>query len=221
MSYILDALRRAEAERQRGQVPGLGAATAPLPVSDTLPLARRPAWWLALLLVAVSLASGVVWWLIRDPASQQVPARSAMPAAVPPAPASVAAVAAVAAPQPPLPVVVSAPAAPPVTQGTGGADPRPGAGVSQAATAWPAASAAASDGPTVRLAELSPQQRSEWPPLAWGGSVWSDSAASRFVIIDGQVLHEGQTVRPGMVLERIGPKAAWLRWRGLRVEVPL
>jgi general secretion pathway protein B len=62
--------------------------------------------------------------------------------------------------------------------------------------------------------------RREWPNLVMGGSVWS-SAASRFVIVIGLLLHEGEAVAPGLVLERIGPKAVVLRWRDRRVEVPL
>ena len=53
------------------------------------------------------------------------------------------------------------------------------------------------------------------PPLVSGGSVWSDSAASRFVILDGQVLREGDAVAPGLVLERIERKGVALRSRYL------
>lgn len=37
MSYILDALNRAEAERQRGAVPGLQDQTQPLAVPNAAP----------------------------------------------------------------------------------------------------------------------------------------------------------------------------------------
>jgi len=52
-----------------------------------------------------------------------------------------------------------------------------------------------------------------------GGSISSEAAAARFVIIDGQVLREGDVVAPGLVLERIAPKSAWLRWRNTRIEL--
>ena len=71
------------------------------------------------------------------------------------------------------------------------------------------------------LAELTAEQRREWPPLVMGGSIWSDSALSRFVIINGQVVREGEAAAKGMVLERIGPKTVTVRWRDLRVELPL
>jgi general secretion pathway protein B len=73
----------------------------------------------------------------------------------------------------------------------------------------------------VRLAELGAEQRRELPPLSLGGSVWSESALSRFVIINGQVVREGDTAAPGVVVDRIGPKAVWLRWRELRLEIPI
>ena len=78
------------------------------------------------------------------------------------------------------------------------------------------------DRPSItRLVELPPDQRREWPNLVLGGSVWSESAANRFVIVNGLLLHEGEAVAPGIVVERIGPKAVVLRGRERRVEVPL
>src|SRR5256885_16464797 len=48
MSYILDALRKADAERERGSVPGLHTQSVPT-VSAELPSARRgvPVGWVA------------------------------------------------------------------------------------------------------------------------------------------------------------------------------
>ena len=71
------------------------------------------------------------------------------------------------------------------------------------------------------LPQLAPHLRRELPRLVVGGSVWSSSAASRFVILDGQLLHEGDTVATGLVLESIQPKSAVLRWRELRLELAL
>jgi general secretion pathway protein B len=71
-----------------------------------------------------------------------------------------------------------------------------------------------------KLAELPPELRSGLPPLAVSGSIWSDSPASRFVLINGQVVREGDMAAPGVVLERIGPRSAVLRWREQRFELP-
>jgi general secretion pathway protein B len=71
------------------------------------------------------------------------------------------------------------------------------------------------------LAALSNDQRRGLPPLAVGGAVWSDNAAARFVMLNGQLVREGDAVAPGLVLERIEPKSAVLVWQGLRIALPL
>jgi general secretion pathway protein B len=57
--------------------------------------------------------------------------------------------------------------------------------------------------------------------LVVGGVVQSSDPASRMLIVDGQVLREGDAPMPGLVLERIGPRAAVFSLRGLRFELPL
>jgi general secretion pathway protein B len=56
--------------------------------------------------------------------------------------------------------------------------------------------------------------------LVVGGVVQSSDPASRMLIVDGQVLREGDAPMPGLVLERIGPRAAVFSLRGLRFELP-
>lgn len=90
MSYILDALRRAEAERQRGTVPGLHAqpATGTLPAGPDGPHTAQRSWrpgtWaLAGLLLAglLAAAAGLGWLLKPTPAVGAV----TLPTAPPPA----------------------------------------------------------------------------------------------------------------------------------------
>lgn len=207
MSYILDALRRADAERQQGQVPGLHAA--PAGGAAEPPRTGRPAWvWLALAVLLV-LAAVVLWLWWPRPA--------AVPTAAAPAPVAVAVpsprMAPASAPEPvavALPIVVSAAPAPP-------AEARPAESVAPAPGGSTPAVAAVRP---LLLTAMPPDERRQLPPLMTGGSVWSDSAASRFVILDGQVLREGDAVAAGLVLERIERKAAVLRWKDQRVEVP-
>ncbi len=224
MSYILDALRRADAERQQGAVPGLAAQV------DVLrpPARERQAWLPALLLSALMLLGlgTLAWWWLRAPPA--APAVVASPAATaarpPPAPA-------IEPPQPSLPIVVSAPTPPPPTPApapapAAAAQPGPGAATPSPPRAAPGAGAPVQDGGPaaarpIPLAQLPEPQRRELPPLAVGGSVWSDNAPSRFVILDGQVLREGDSVAPGLVLERIQRKSVLLRWREMRLEIPL
>lgn len=212
MSYILDALRRAESERQRGQVPNLAAVPAMSAGHAALAPSQRASKPLLLLLalVALALAAAWVWWWRAPAAAPPVQASPPPGAAGLPVeralPEPVAAVA-------PLPRVVSAPplaavAAPPAPH-----TPPP---ASLAKVMPPAAEAAA-----IKLGDLPPALRAQWPALNLGGSVWSDSPSSRFVIVNGQVLREGETAAPGLVLDRIQPKSAVFRWRELRVELPL
>jgi general secretion pathway protein B len=209
MSYILDALRRAESERARGQVPGLHDQPA-LPATA----AARKAWPVRALAagggLSLLLAALALWW------TRQL---------APPVPAAVVvAPAAVAPTVPPATTPVTSPAAPAPTTATpvlpqvvSAPTPVLPASVPVA----PAAAAPLQQASISRLAELPPDQRREWPNPVLGGSVWSESAANRFVIVNGQLLHEGEAVAPGLIVERIGPKAVVLRWRDRRVEVPL
>lgn len=219
MSYILDALRRADAERQQGAVPGLHAAPTP----GAAPAARGAwRWWVvAVFAGGLGLAAALAWFW-RAPAppavAPQPSAMPAVPATVPmpmPMPMPVPAPAPASASAPGLPVVVSAAPSPPLPEATRPAPPEA-----------PASAAAARPLPpslplNLPLSSLPPEERRQLPPLVAGGSVWSDSAASRFVILDGQVLREGDAVAPGLVLERIERKAAVLRWKNQRVELPL
>ncbi|EHR70617.1 hypothetical protein BurJ1DRAFT_1753 [Burkholderiales bacterium JOSHI_001] len=227
MSLILDALRRADAERQReaGAPPSLGAPVAPAWDEDATPQGRGAALWLggALLLLA---ASGLAWWLNRAP-SAPAPAVATAPPAPPvarvpePPPEPPAVTAPPEAPLPPMslrlpdvpPVPVAAPRVPKPA-------PRAASAVSPPAASAPARGPEpAASSPVSRLADLPPDQRRQWPALVVGGSMYSENVALRMVILDGQLLHEGDSAGPGVVVERIRPRSAVLRAGAQRVEV--
>lgn len=223
MSYILDALRRSQAERERGQVPGLDARPGAVAAVPGVPPGQRWRWVALATLALVGAVLAWVWWSrVAPPVAPNVPAKVAVaeaPAPLPAAPAPTTP--APATPPAALPTVVSAPVTPATTPALPTAPaatpPRPAAAATPAVTAAPAASAPA----RTTLASLTPAQRRELPALAIGGSIWSDSALGRFVIVNGQVVREGETAAPGVVVERIEPKAVVLRWRELRLELPL
>jgi general secretion pathway protein B len=196
MSYILDALRRAQAERERGQVPGLDARTL---VATSSPQPQRRLGLRGLGAGLALAACGLAAVLVMRPDPQ--PASGAAPGAAGKLPQLQAAPS---APAPPAMVVVSAAALP--------TKPSP---------APPSSAAVSASVRAVTLTQLSPDVRRELPPLALGGAIWSDNVASRFVVVNGLVLREGDVAGPGVVLERIGPKAVFLRWRDWRIEVPL
>ena len=72
----------------------------------------------------------------------------------------------------------------------------------------------------VKLNDLRPDVRAQLPRLSVGGSIYSDAAPARMVILNGQVFHEGDKPAADTVLEQIRPKSAVLNFRGQRYEVP-
>jgi general secretion pathway protein B len=214
MSYILDALRRADAERERGRgaVPGLHSANL-APAAGDAPLTPPPATGRGLVVAAVVVGVAVllaaVWWLGRASAPAAVPAPAA-PLAVAPPPA--VSPGQMPAPAPVAPTVV---VAPPPAPAAVRVEPEPAPARAAAPPVAPAPP------PVQTLAQLSPAQQQAFPPLALGGSVWSDSPANRFVIANGQVVREGEAAAADVTVERIEPRAVIVRWRDLRVELPL
>lgn len=217
MSYILDALRRAEAdrERERGQVPGLH--THPASGGAAGPAIARRRWlpWAGgglLLLAGVGVGS---WW-VSEPREAVAPPPPPAPVQAPQAPAPVpAAPPAVGVPTPPPPPAASAsPYLPPVP---------PPAVVAATPAPRPAdpAPAPAAEAPIPRLAELPEASRRELPRLTISGSVYSDDPASRFVVINGDVVREGAKLGADLVLERIGPRELVLRFKGQRFRQPV
>jgi len=211
MSYILDALRRAEAdrERERGQVPGLH--TQPLSGSDAAPTAGPRRWlpWAGggLLLLA-GIGAGI--WMSSGPPEAVAPAPlpAPLPAALPtpqPAPEPASTPAPVSAPQPQPAASAASPYLPPA--------PPPAAVV--------APPAPMAETPTPRLADLPESTRRELPKLAISGSVYSDDPASRFVIVNGEVLREGAKLGADLVLEQIGARELVLRFKGQRYRLPV
>jgi general secretion pathway protein B len=69
-------------------------------------------------------------------------------------------------------------------------------------------------------AKLDAALRSQIPPLAVGGSVYSPQASARLLMLNGQVLREGEQVSEGLRVESIGTKASTLNWRGTRFQLP-
>lgn len=239
MSFILEALRRADAQREAD--PARGIHARPLPPRDDddsdddsaasarAPLARRLLPW-AVVLVLV-LAALVAWRELRPHEAvtrwaervaplearavrvQAGPEGSAGPAhAILPPPEA----------DPPARRTARAPAGVPV------AAPAvvPAAARAAAGTGSPVASRGAS--PPATSAETPAAVRSaapgrglpdDAPRLAITGGVHSANAAQRMLVVNGQVVGEGAEPAPGLQVEEIGAGAAVLRWRGRRYQV--
>lgn len=236
MSYILDALRRAEAdrERERGQVPGLH--TQALSGSAAAPVAGPRRWlpWAGGGLLLLAGIGAGIWW-----ASGQQEAASPLALPVPqPAPAPVPTEAATAPPamQPAAQPAVSMPMPQPAASASPYLPPAPPPGVAAVApapafvvaakpapvpAAPPAPAAPVAEAPILRLAELPESTRRELPKLAISGSVYSDDPASRFVMVNGEVVREGAKLGADLMLEQIRPRELVLRFKGQRYRQPV
>jgi general secretion pathway protein B len=231
MSLILEALKKSEAERRRGEVPGLHApqsATPPAPTS-------RPHRNLALAAFLILLAAALFWlWIRIDAGSATAPALPTVPDAAPPAAATAAtapdaaadqAVASTPAP-PPAAVPPPEPAAP---AGAGAAMatetaaipvPAPAPSPAPAVDAVATASFAGQDQDSLALAALPTDQRAQLPPLRLSMFVYSEDAARRFAILDGQRVGEGSAIAPGLSVLRIERERVLLDWQGQRLWLP-
>ena len=198
MSYILEALKKAQAERQLGNAPTLHAPT--LHAAPVHAPAVKKTGMLALCagVIVVAVAGGFIWSQ-RTPAPAALPVVAAVPAAMP-APAPVIA----AAPPAPAPVVAQA------------ETPRPRKAVMAPAPA--PAPVAAED--TIRYARDLPQEiQQQLPHVGFGGYMYSDNAADRLVLVDKTLRHEGEEIAPGLLLEKLLPRGAILNFRGTRYRV--
>jgi len=222
MSYILDALQRAEAERERSGVPGLHTRTG-LPGASPKVLSSRHR---ATLAAAVVLALGAVaagLWVWRAPTSIQ----GAMPVAVPdanpapmaqPAPVPAVPLTATSVASEPVARVVLPKAAPAVPDTTPVAKPAtPVTPLVSGGVAAKASAPAATNTPL--LSELPADIRSQIPALAITGAVYSDNPAQRLLLINGQVLSQGSLAAPDLTLERIGANTSEFSFRGTRFRM--
>lgn len=109
MSYILDALRKADAQRERDASRGIHANDAPLGPTTTATAVAPRVWTWAAIGVAVAVIAGVGWYMTRPAAPGALVASA--PAVSPVTPATTT------APMtPPAVTPPAAPATPPVAQ---------------------------------------------------------------------------------------------------------
>lgn len=220
MSYILDALKRADAERERGAAPGLHTRHQLPSSSPAAPGTGRPLW-LAAAGGAVLLVMAAAFWLWHTPGNPpsitntpavaitaNTPAVTAQPAVAPaPAPAS-------------APVVL---AEAPKVQAQPAATPAPAkAAVSAPATVASVVATKPASAPVVvepLLADLPQDLRSQIPKISITGSVYSDSPAQRLLLINNLVLAQGTQVAPELTLEEIQRRSSVFNFRGTRFRV--
>ena len=238
MSYILEALKKAEAERQLGEAPSIHAPLPDAPAAGAAPL-RKPllAAMIAMGAVIVGLAV-VVWRQAGAPAAsappvQPVPAvqpqvvaaaPAPVPVAIAPAPVASAVPAPAAAPLPAVPPVPAAQAARETPPAVASRRPDPAARAEAppvaAAASVPQAEVPPREEPVQALRDLPEPIRRAIPPVAMSGYMYSPNPADRLVLIDKVLRREGDEVAPGLVLERLEAKGAVFAFRGYRYRMP-
>ncbi len=210
MSYILDALRRADAERERGEVPGLHTQQfGVLPGDNEAP--RKPKLLIAATVVLALALAGVLVWNFSGsdspPKTVIVVQAPIAPATLPPLPAASQATV--------MPAPVPSPAGAPRETTARRAPIKPPARRDDA-DATPSVPA----GDRVYIqAELPEAIRRGLPKIVFGGASYSGDKASRMVILNGQVFHEGDTVAPELVLKQVKQKGAVLAYKGYPYEL--
>jgi general secretion pathway protein B len=217
MSLILEALRKSEAERRRGEMPDLRAELPPPAAASRAPLRRVLPW------IAVALAAGMALLFGLRPLSRDAtpaaptkavatttpaPSESVrlQPRAAIAQPSSAPRVAEREPPQPP-PVPPAAtpipePASPPAPAAEVAPPPVPSADAETAVNALPA------------------DLRKALPPLQLSMHMWDPDPAKRFVILDGERHVEGDSVGP-MRIRRIDADGVLFDWQGRLVRLPL
>lgn len=234
MSYILDALKRADAERERGTTAGVHAQPAAGwsgPIAQPAP-AGRALWFV--LGVATVLLSSIAWRLWGNQSSHPVavePWTTAAPVLLPnasliqrpaevksiygrgvdvhiPPPLTAAAGTGRVATQykPTSPAVVA------VVEVVGVKIPTP-------VVARTSPKNAVVDDKVLTLDELPEEIRRELPALTIGGAIYSENVANRFVIINGQIFHETETPTSGVILQKIKLKSAVLSFKGYQYSI--
>lgn len=220
MSYILDALKRADAERERGSVPGLHAQPVPLAEARLQRTSGGLTRWLVPGVgLAVALLAVLAWRMtarqeVVKPATPTIAATIAAPIVAP-------IVAPVAAPiaLPVAPAVAPRPAPVPAPAPPSKVLPEARDNVKTQAPAPAAAAAPAADSRIPSLAELPDDVRRQLPTLSISGSIYSDNPAQRLLTIGSQVFQEGDKPAPDVVLEQIRPKSAVFSYKGTRYSV--
>jgi general secretion pathway protein B len=236
MSYILEALKKAQAERQLGNAPTIHAPAPSYAAPRAGQGAQRRYLALGVGVVVVAAAVALLW--PRFAGEQPVRLATVTPPAVVPvtAPATVPATAPVATPAPPAavilapaPVVPPAPApvaevrpvrvkpAPAPVVSTASSSPQPPAQQREAAPA-PATVAPqpVGDDQLRTLQQLPDTLQREIPKVAFGGYIYSPTPGESLLLVDKMLRREGEEVAPGLVLERLTPKAAVMNYRGTR-----
>jgi general secretion pathway protein B len=241
MSYILDALKKSDQQRQRGATPTLLAAQA----TPTAP--RRPRYFLNSMLAAVLICAGiVVGWLRPWQTKQPAPAAESI-ASMPVSAIQIATPASVSVDpeligeseqEPLMHQSTSATQSARLSAGLAtkrdspapahNASPvplsRPDTGIQQAAgmslpDQTTLGGTVAEEGKSVMaLNELPPSIQREIPAITLSFHAYSSNPKERRVMINGNIVGQGEQLAPGLSVEQITPDGVILGYKGYRFQ---
>ena len=250
MSFILDALKKAEAERRVGSVPNVHAQSPVLP--SAMPYAYSPWKKRVAAAVAIAATAGAAYLAFQrtthkpvDPVTNPptlarntehaAPAGAVAAPVVPgsdirPEPREVRITSQLAGPLPaaprpaaPKPAEKPAPklkqetrpavAARPQASTTASVPPVAPPAVKQPVASLPPATA---NPPASDIAARPP---ADAPQLAIGGYIYSENPSERQLLVNNRLLREGSEAAPGVILEKMMPKAAVFNYRGQRYQL--
>jgi general secretion pathway protein B len=234
MSFILDALKKSESDRQRQSGPAL------FEVKVAPPRSGLPAWALAIAALLLVNLGVVGWVLLRHPSAHATtvaaaPAPAPQPlSATPPPPAP--------PPAPPAQAPLSAAAAPAAAPAAAAAAPASAVPSSAAPPAGAADEGNPQDyAPATDPPPPGPQDGHVRRGTVAGVPLYQDAAATpgvdlpqlrldlhvyaahpqdRFVMINMHKLHEGDSLPEGVRVESITPEGAVMSYHGSRFMLP-
>ena len=210
MSYILDALQRAEAERIRGGVPTLHARPLATPPQQSRVISQQH---VGLAVAAIGLVLGIAalgWWMWPS-APGVVVAATAPPIATPAEPAAPSKA------KTALPVLktepaVTAPSKPETIEVVK-------APIEISTPPTPQKLPAAKTPLPPLLAELPETTRREIPSMTISGAVYSQNPLQRLLLVNGLVLSQGSQVAPDLTVVEIRSNSSEFDYRGTRFRM--
>ncbi|KPJ95151.1 MAG: hypothetical protein AMJ55_04595 [Gammaproteobacteria bacterium SG8_15] len=244
MSYILDALKKSEQERQRGNVPDIKSVHNTAAASDS---ETRRSWWLYLF-VLVLLVNGAIFAVvylddsgenttdlgIQEPelaafnpeVTSDDAAQSTVESVQAKTPETVSQEPATQVNQELTPQQQSQPkvifSKEPLDMSTDSVNLNAAlSGNAEQAEDEPLSTSQAVEEvePAVLIAELPASVRQKIPNIEFAGHVYSNSVERRSVMINGKKMREGDVVGSGLILQTITPEGAEFEYEGYRFKL--
>ena len=238
MSYILDALKKSAAERERGITPGLHTQTMGQAPEILVAARHAKMAFYGVMGLALLLLGGIFWLLLNrhSPIQASIPQPATRTAtALLPSLSKPALLQAEAPTPPPEPVTALVQNTDESTQSSSEKKPQVVAKTPvkttvvtkpkpplvntvsrKEADATPAAVHSANESRIYAISELPDDIRTSLPKLAISGAVYANTPANRMLIVSGQIYHESDEPAPGLQVEQIRPKEAIFKYQGYR-----